>query len=106
MDILIPIMVCILCWASGVLVSRTTNSKYLNSKVYYPTTCGIKPVKFKVIKIEKALDTEGNLIAKYTVAVYFFAKENDKDWKYNKFCIYDNVDKYKIGDVLTFNKIN
>ncbi len=106
MNTLVPIICCVICWVVGIYVGKLVNTICLNSKVYYPTTDGVKPVKLKVIKIEDALDTRGNLIAKYTVAVYFFAKDNDKDWRYNKFYIYADVDKYKIGDILTFNKIN
>lgn len=103
------IAIILICFISGIIFGFSLNGcriKCLNSPVVYPSIDNIKCPKFNIIKIEEALDTNHNLIAKYTVDLHFFAKKNCKDWKYNKFYFYDNVGKYKIGDVLTFNKID
>ena len=103
---LVPIITCMVCWVCGLYVGKIINTLCLNSRVYFPTTDGVNPVKFSIIKIEEAFDTKGNSIAKYTVDVHFFAKENCKDWKYNKLYFYDDVNKYKLGDILTFDRMN
>lgn len=106
MDILVPIICCVLCWVFGIYVGKATNTVCLNSAVYYPTICGIKPIKFYVIKVEEAFDTNHNLIAKYTVEVRFFSKKNDRGYKIYTFKFYNSPGKYSIGDTLTLITYN
>ena len=72
---------------------------YFNSCVYKSEGDNFLP-EFMVIKIEKSEDIDGRLIAKYTVRNYFFAKKNNKDFKYQTFYFYDKIDKYVIGQKL------
>lgn len=60
--------------------------------------------RFEVVKIESSEDGEYFPVAKYTVLNCFHNKENGKDFKYRHYYFYDVMDKYKIGDVLTFTK--
>lgn len=106
MDILVPILVCVLCWVSGVYTGKLTNIVPLNSAVYYPIICGIKPIKFNVIKVEEAFDTNHSLISEYTVEVRFFSKKNNKGYKIYTFKFYDSPGKYNIGDTLTLITYN
>lgn len=61
--------------------------------------------RFEVVKIESSEDGEHFPAAKYTVLNCFHNKENGKDFKYRHYYFYDVMDKYRIGDVLTFTKV-
>jgi hypothetical protein len=51
-------------------------------------------------KIEESQDIDGRFIAKYTVRNCFFAKKNNRDFKYQTFYFYDKIGKYVIGQKL------
>lgn len=105
---MVALITCLLCYIFGVILGiQIDRGKYLNSNVYYPVSCGgIKPVKFYVIKVEEAFDTNHNLIAKYTVEFRFFSKEDNKGYKIYNLKFYDSPSKYNIGDTLTLITYN
>ena len=72
---------------------------YFNSWVYKVENANFSP-EFMVVKIEESLDIDGRLIAKYTVRNCFFAKKNNKAFKYQTFYFYDKIGKYVIGQKL------
>lgn len=80
----------------GTLVVNYKKDIYFNSCAYKIESVNFLP-EFIVIKIEKCEDIDGRLIAKYTVRNYFFAKKNNKAFKYQTFYFYDKIDKYVIG---------
>ena len=83
----------------GILLVNYKKDIYFNSWVYKRESDNFLP-EFMVIKIEESEDIEGRLIAKYTVRNYFFAKKNNKNFKYQTFYFYDKIDKYAIGQKL------
>lgn len=92
----------IITFIIGLVVGILVNHKkdiYFNSRVYKSECYNFLP-EFIVIKIETSTDIDGELIAKYTVENYFFAKKNNKDFKHHIFYFYDKIDKYVIGQRL------
>lgn len=75
---------------------------YFNSCAYKIGSDNFLP-EFMVIKIEKSEDVDGRPIAKYTVRNYFFAKKNNKSFKYQTFYFYDEINKYAIGQKIRLN---
>ena len=79
-----------------------SNHRYFNSKVASPK--GLDLPEFKVTKIKEAYSTELKTIAEYTVTNCFFKRKGGRGWHYVQYKFYDEIDKYKIGDVITFIK--
>ena len=73
---------------------NSNSNKCIYDEIFIPT--------FKVTNIELTEDAGHNKVAKYTILNYFFAKKNDKNFKYQQFYFYDKIDKYKVGDEITF----
>jgi hypothetical protein len=90
-------------WALGLIVGTLIinykNDIYFNSCAYKIESVNFLP-EFMVVKIEKSEDVDGIPIAKYTVRNYFFAKKNNRDFKYQTFYFYDKIDKYVVGQKL------
>lgn len=90
----------------GIVVGAILMSAY-DKKIYFNSNCNkiVESDKFlpefDVIAIEHSEDLDYHSIAKYTVRNHFFAKKNNKDYKYQTFYFYDRVDKYVIGQTLT-----
>ena len=81
------------------LVVNYEKDIYFNSCAYKRESANFLP-EFIVVKIEKSADIDGRLIAKYTVRNYFFAKKNNRAFKYQTFYFYDETGKYVIGQKL------
>ena len=90
----------------GVVLMTMQNQKtYFNSNIEDSTKNIFIPT-FTVTEIELDYDKEHRKVARYTVTNSFFAKENHKSFNYQKFYFYDKYDKYKIGDEISFVKLN
>jgi len=90
----------IVAFVLGILLAiNYKKDTYFNSCVYKIDSYNFSP-EFMVVKIEEGEDIDGRLIAKYTVRNYFFAKKNNKAFKYQTFYFYDKRDKYVIGQKL------
>ena len=74
---------------------------YFNSNAHKIVESDKHLPEFEVVAIEQSEDIDHYPIAKYTVRNHFFAKKNDKDFKYQTFYFYDKVDEYIIGQKLT-----
>ena len=87
-------------FVAGILLAINYKKNiYFNSCAYKIENVNFLP-EFMVVKIEESEDIDGRLIAKYTIRNYFFAKKNNKAFKYQTFYFYDNRDKYVIGQKL------
>lgn len=95
MEILI-ILYFILGLIIGTFAIKYKKDIYFNSCAYKIESDNFLP-EFMVINIEKSEDVDGRPIAKYTVRNYFFAKKNNKSFKYQTFYFYDEINKYSIG---------
>lgn len=97
-------MLIIICFALGLIVGTILGLNY--KKDIYFNSCAYKREgvnflpEFIVIKVEESEDIDGRPIAKYTVRNYFFAKKNNKAFKYQTFYFYDKIGKYVIGQKL------
>lgn len=85
----------------AILMSAYEKKIYFNSNAYKIVESDKHLPKFEVVAIEQSEDIDHRPIAKYTVRNYFFAKKNNKNFKYQTFYFYDRVDKYVIGQELT-----
>ena len=104
-------LIVFICFCSGAVFALSiawavTSDRELNfnSNVKSVGDSSFQP-RFKVVKIESSEDGEHFPAAKYTVLNCFHNKENGKDFKYRHYYFYDVMDKYRIGDVLTFTKV-
>ena len=85
----------------AILMSAYEKKIYFNSNAHKIVESDKHLPEFEVVAIEQSDDIDYRPIAKYTVKNYFFAKKNNKDFKYQTFYFYDRVDKYVIGQELT-----
>ena len=85
-------------------IIEVTRKTYFNSKIGSIHKGSLICPELRVISIQRAVDSEGNTIAKYEVSCSFFSKENSRGFRYNRFYFYDKADMYKIGDILTLTK--
>ena len=99
METLILIWCAFLGIIVGILVVNYKKDIYFNSCAYKVESVNFLP-EFMVVKIEESADIDGIPIAKYTVRNYFFAKKNNRAFKYQTFYFYDKMDKYVIGQKL------
>ena len=84
-----------------ILMSAHEKKIYFNSNAHKIVESDNHLPEFDVIAIEHSEDIDHRSIAKYTVRNSFFAKKNNKDFKYQTFYFYDTRDKYVIGQTLT-----
>lgn len=99
MEILIIVWFILGLIIGALLLVNYKKDIYFNSCAYKTESVNFLP-EFMVIKIEESEDVDGRPIAKYTVRNYFFAKKNNKDFKYQTFYFYDKINKYAIGQKL------
>lgn len=99
MEVLIIVYFTIGLITGSLLVINYKKDIYFNSWVYKIESDNFLP-EFMIIKIEESKDITGKPIAKYTVRNYFFAKKNNKGFKYQTFYFYDKIGKYVIGQKL------
>ena len=85
----------------AILMSAYEKKIYFNSNAYKIVESDKFLPEFEVVAIEQSDDIDHRPIAKYTVKNHFFAKKNNKNFKYQTFYFYDRVDKYVIGQKLT-----
>lgn len=103
MEILIVVAFAIVLLIVGILLGVNYEKNiYFNSCAYKIESDKFSP-KFEIVKIEESLDIDCRLIAKYTVRNHFFAKKNNKAFKYQTFYFYDKIGKYEIGQELGLN---
>ena len=84
-----------------ILMSAYEKKIYFNSNAYKIVESDKHLPEFEIVAIEQSEDIDYRSIARYTVKNYFFAKKNNKDFKYQTFYFYDTRDKYVIGQRLT-----
>lgn len=85
----------------AMLMSAYEKKIYFNSNAHKIVESDEHLSKFEVVAIEQSEDIDYRSIAKYTVRNCFFAKKNNKNFKYQTFYFYDTRDKYVIGQTLT-----
>lgn len=85
----------------AILMSAYEKKIYFNSNAHKIVESDKHLPEFEVVAIEQSDDIDHLPIAKYTVKNYFFAKKNNKSFKYQTFYFYDTRDKYVIGQTLT-----
>lgn len=94
-------------FTAWMVLSFTKDSKHkkfwFNGKQHdsYSNNTMVKQVEFEVDRIDTSFNEQDKKIAKYTVSCFFFGKKNNKDWRYNEFVFFDDMDKYHVGDRLT-----
>lgn len=89
-----------ICGAATMLAAHEKKI-YFNSNAHKIANSDNHLPEFHVTAIEYSEDIDHRPIAKYTVRNYFFAKKNNKDFKYQTFYFYDTRDKYIIGQTLS-----
>lgn len=89
------------CICGAILMSAYEKKIYFNSNAHKIVESDKHLPEFEVVAIEQSEDIDYRSIAKYTVRNHFFAKKNNKNFKYQTFYFYDRVDKYVIGQKLT-----
>lgn len=97
MDMLLIVTFVIGLIVGALLAINYEKNIYFNSCVYKIFENDAFLPKFTVVKIEKSEDIDGKPIAKYTVKNSFFAKKNNRAFKYQTFYFYDKIDKYIVG---------
>ena len=106
---LLALIIAVLITIILILSSRSSKREKFNSNIAAskegPSIAEIKPAKFIVVKIEITRNSKDYPVAIYTLQNCYFAKENNECFVYEHYIIYDSIDKYNLGDILTFNKL-
>lgn len=89
----------------AVLMLAYEKKIYFNSNAHKIVESDKFLPEFHVIAIETSEDVYHHPIAKYTVRNHFFAKKNNRAYKYQTFYFYDTIDKYVIGQTLTLKPL-
>ena len=90
----------------GVILMITLN---VNRSIYINTPnkdscCDNFSPWFQVVEIVHRMDAKGKSIARYCIETRFFNKENNRDYTVERLYFYDDVNKYKINDIIRLYK--
>lgn len=86
-----------------ILLFEQRDNKYCNSN-YLPNN-SLKLPKYKIIKIEKTYNKNYTQeLAKYTIRTMYAVSSNNV--KEQTLILYDEINKYNIGDILVFKNCN